>query len=103
MLRKCLRSGAAAVALAMLGLVGIAAPASASTQTVGFRAGSWHCSNGLYGISHVEITGTASAPSANGSWSGPANTQTASVTINGIPAGGGAVHVVVRPGGTRPG
>jgi hypothetical protein len=76
-------------------VLGVALPASASTQTVGFRAGSWYCPNGVYGIDHVEVFGTSSAPSANGSWSGPTNTQTAHVTINGVPSGGGNVYVVV--------
>jgi hypothetical protein len=84
-----------AAAMAAIPVLGLAAPASASTQTVRFRAGSFHCTNGVYGISHVEISGTSSAPYANGTWSGPSNTQTASVSINGIPPSGGAVDVVV--------
>jgi hypothetical protein len=76
-------------------VLGFAHPAFASTQTVGFRAGSWHCSNGVYGIDHVNVYGTSSAPNASGSWSGPTNTQTAYVTITGVPSGGGAVYVVV--------
>jgi hypothetical protein len=94
-----LRSRTAKLILAslavMVSVLGLAHPAYASTQTVGFRAGSWHCSNGVYGIDHVNVFGTSSAPYANGSWTGPTNTQTAHVTIYGIPPGGGNVYVVV--------
>jgi hypothetical protein len=83
-----------ATLVAAITVLGVALPASASTQTVGFRVGSWHCSNGVYGIDHVEVFGTSSAPYANGSWSG-AYTQTAHVAINGVPPGGGNVYVVV--------
>lgn len=91
---KRIASLVAAICLALLGVVGLAGPASASTQTVGFQAGSFHCpSTGVYDVVGVDVTGTASAPSANGSWRGSASR--ASVTINGIPAGGGNVYVVL--------
>ena len=95
MLKKLSRGAVGLVALLSFAVFGFVSPASASTQTVRFQAGSWRCSNGLYGISHVTVTGTASAPYANAEWAGPANTQTANVAITGIPAGGGSVHVVV--------
>jgi len=81
--------------LAAVPVLGFALPASASTQTVGFRVGPWHCPKGLYGISNVDVFGTSSAPYASGSWSGPSNTQTVKVAISGVPANGGDVNVVV--------
>ncbi len=90
---KRVASLAVAIVMALLGVLALAGPASASTQNVGFRAGSFHCSNGVYDVVAVDVTGTSSAPSANGSWRG--SDSTAHVNINGIPAGGGNVAVVL--------
>lgn len=92
-MKKRLLSVLAAFALALAGVIGLASPASASTQTVGFQAGSFHCSNGVYDVVAVDVTGTSSAPNANGSWRG--SNSVARVTINGIPAGGGNVNVTL--------
>jgi hypothetical protein len=74
----------------------VPASASAATVGVGFRAGSWHCPNGVHGISKVVVTGTdVPTVNMNGTWEGPNNTQTAIVTIRGVPANGGKAHVVV--------
>jgi hypothetical protein len=95
-LKKRIMTIAVAAAVATLALIGVSTPAFASTQTVGFQAGSWHCTNGVYGISHVDVIGnTTGAPNINASWSGPNNTQRASVQVNGVPGGGGQGHVTV--------
>jgi len=72
-----------------------ALPASASTQTVGFRAGSWHCPKyGVYDVRHVEVSGTNVATlNMHGSWDGSAST--AKVSIIGVPPGGGQAFVTV--------
>ncbi len=96
-MKKRLIAMFAGVTLALVGVVvAPASPAAASTQKVGFRVGSYLCpTTGVYGISHVTVTGTASAPSANADASFSDNTQTAYVDIQGIPTNGGAVWVVV--------
>lgn len=85
----------ASLVLALASVIATAPAASASTQTVGFRAGPWRCPSGVYGVSKVSVTGTTSAPSANALWNGPSNTQTAYVPIQGIPPNGGNVNVTV--------
>ena len=72
MKRQHILSGVVAVVLGVIGVFAGASPAFASTQTVGFQAGSWHCPNGVYGIDHVEVsaTGTA-APNISGASDNP--------------------------------
>lgn len=96
MRRKGIVSAALAVLLTMAGVFALASPAAASTQTVRFTAGSWRCTNGLYGVSHVDVSAsTTAAPYIAGSWSGADNTQVAYVSVTGVPGGGGQAYVVV--------
>lgn len=85
-------AGAVAAAAQLL----IASPAMASTQTVGFRVGSWHCpkSAGLRSLNGVDITGTDQGPYIGGSWRG-STTDVAYVSVTGVPSGGGKAHVVL--------
>ncbi|HSE61186.1 MAG TPA: hypothetical protein VLA88_02740 [Candidatus Saccharimonadales bacterium] len=79
--------------MALGGVLVAPSAAMASTQTVGFRVGSWRCPSGVFGISRVVVTGTSSGPSINGDKTFPNTTQTAYLPINGVPAGGGAGNV----------
>ena len=88
---------AVATTAALIGSVVAAVPAQASTQTVGFRVGSWHCANtfGFRSLNGVDVfANSAQAPNINGQWRG-STSGTAPVTITGVPAGGGSSHVVL--------
>jgi hypothetical protein len=70
------------------------AAAYASTQTVRFQAGGWHCPKGVYDVVGVDVMGTnVSTLNMHGTWRGSASTPT--VTVVGVPTGGGQAQVTV--------
>jgi hypothetical protein len=79
--------------MALGGVLVVATPPAASTQTVGIRVQSWRCPQyGVFGISRVTVTGTWSGPNINADQSFTNTTQTARVSVQGVPPGGGAGH-----------
>ncbi len=89
-------SASIVVGACLLSQLFLATPASASTQTVGFRVGSWHCPKafGLRSLNGVHVFGTDQGPNIGGEWSG-STTNVAYVSVTGVPSGGGKAHVVL--------